>query len=273
MNRDNIRWYVFCSGSILLWSPMSEGGKHRIPTSATPPTEIKPWTKIQELPTATDGTPQRAYSINVPTNAEGQFVGLRESYQKLLREDYLMAGKAAELLYWDANTQYCGVCGAPMKRTTVISKQCTHCGKEIWPQVSPAIIVRIHRQNAEGEDQILLVHAHNFRRSEMYGLVAGFVETGETLEECVQREVYEETHLHIQNIRYFASQPWPFPCGIMIGFTADYASGELQVQKEELSRAAWFTRDQLPEIPDKLSIARRLIDDWLLNSPTASHPS
>ncbi len=135
--------------------------------------------------------------------------------------------------------------------------------------MAPAIIVRIHRIGSDGEDQILLVHARNFRRSEMYGLVAGFVETGETLEECVKREVYEETHLHIQNIRYFASQPWPFPCGIMIGFTADYAGGEVQVQEEELSRAAWFTRDHLPKIPDKLSIARRLIDDWL----TASHPS
>ena len=269
MKQDNIRWYVFCSGSILLLPPTTAEGKYRIPTATEPPTETKPWTRFQELPQAADGTPQRAYSVNVPTQTEGQFIGLRESYPKLCREDFLMAGKAAELLYWDAGTQYCGVCGAPMKRTTVISKQCTHCGKEVWPQVAPAIIVRIHRRGADGEDQILLVHARNFRRSEMYGLVAGFVETGETLEECVKREVYEETHLHIQNIRYFASQPWPFPCGIMIGFTADYADGEVQVQEEELSRAAWFTRDHLPEIPDKLSIARRLIDDWL----TASHPS
>ena len=263
MESENIRWFVFCGDSILLQRPAAEGDPHRLPVSAEPPTEIKPWTKFQELPLGADGTPQRAYSINTPADAEGSFVGLRESYQRLSRADYLMAGKAYELLYWDKGTQYCGVCGAPMERATVISKRCTHCGKEVWPQVSPAVIVRIRRTDSEGREQILLVHARNFRRTEMYGLVAGFVETGETLEECVQREVMEETHLRIKNIRYFASQPWPYPCGIMIGFTADYAGGELKVQEEELSRAAWFSRDCLPAIPDKLSIARRLIDDWI----------
>jgi NAD+ diphosphatase len=145
-----------------------------------------------------------------------------------------------------------------MKRTTIISKQCTNCGKEVWPQVSPAIIVRIRRG-----DEILLVHAKNFRRSEMYGLVAGFVETGETLEECVRREVHEEVGLEIKNIRYFGSQPWPYPCGIMIGFTADYAGGQIHLQEEELSSGKWFDRDHLPQIPDKMSIARKLIDDYI----------
>ena len=185
-------------------------------------------------------------------------VGLRESWFVLPVEFYNTASKASELLYWDTCTKYCGVCGAPMKRVTTISKQCTHCGKEVWPQVSPAIIVRIRR-----DDDILLVHAKNFRRSEMYGLVAGFVETGETLEECVKREVYEEVGLEIKNIHYFGSQPWPYPCGIMIGFTADYAGGELHVQEEELSSAKWFNRHNLPPIPDKMSIARRLIDNYI----------
>ena len=147
-----------------------------------------------------------------------------------------------------------------MKRSTDISKVCTICGKEIWPQVSPAIIVRIHKG-----DQIMLVHAKNFRRSEMYGLVAGFVETGETLEECVRREVKEEIGLSIKNIKYFASQPWPYPCGIMLGFTADYDSGEIHLQEEEIADARWVSKNNLPVIPDKMSIARRLIDDWLEN--------
>ena len=111
-------------------------------------------------------------------------------------------------------------------------------------------------------DEVLLVHARNFRR-DFFGLVAGFVETGETLEEAVHREVMEETGITIGNLRYFGSQPWPYPCGLMVGFHADYVSGSIRLQSEELSQGAWFRREHLPEIPEKLSIARRLIDDWL----------
>lgn len=111
----------------------------------------------------------------------------------------------------------------------------------------------------------MLVKAKNFKR-DYYGLVAGFVETGESLEETVKREVMEETGLEISNIRYFGSQPWAYPCGLMIGFTADYVSGEIHIQKEELKTAGWFTRDNMPPIPEKLSIARKLIDDWLVKS-------
>ena len=147
-----------------------------------------------------------------------------------------------------------------MKMHTEISKRCTHCGKEIWPLLATAIIVLIHR-----EDKVLLVHARNFR-GKFFGLVAGFVETGETLEEAVVREVHEEVGIKIKNIRYFASQPWPYPCGLMVGFTADYVSGELHLQRSELDDAGWFDRDHLPPVPDKMSIARQLIDSWLEES-------
>lgn len=249
-------WFVFIGNSLLL-QPVETGCS--IPLSTTPPTAIKEWTPRQELPHM-KGHPCIAYSLtSPPSDLHGlTTVGLRESYAQLPREMYNMASKAAELLYWDCNTKYCGVCGAPMKRSTVISKKCTNCGKEVWPQVAPAIIVRITR----GEE-ILLVHAKNFRRSEMYGLVAGFLETGETLEECVHREVQEEVGLRIKNLKYFGSQPWPYPCGVMVGFTADYESGEIHLQEEELSHAKWFTRNNLPQIPDKMSIARKLIDDFL----------
>ena len=157
-----------------------------------------------------------------------------------------------------------------MKWHTEISKHCTECGKELWPQLQTAIIVRVTRNREDGaqsahhlDAEVLMVHAHNFRGN-YYGLVAGFVETGETLEDCVRREVWEETHIRVKNIRYFASQPWPYPAGLMVGFTAEYESGELQLQREELSGGGWFTRDNLPDMPNRSSLARQLIDDWLL---------
>lgn len=256
MKSQSTYWFVFIGNALLLTHDESGYG---IPCSAEPPVPLKEWTHTQELPPL-DGKPCVAYGISTPSAEVDRFVtmGLRESWNVLPRQFYNAAGKAAELLYWDDNTRYCGRCGAPMKQETSISKRCTNCGKEVWPQVSPAIIVRIRRGN-----DILLVHARNFRRSEMYGLVAGFVETGETLEECVMREVREEVGLTITNIKYFGSQPWPYPCGLMIGFTADYVAGELHLQEAELSRAGWFNKDNLPIIPDKMSIARKLIDDYL----------
>lgn len=186
-----------------------------------------------------------------------EWIGLRESFNLLPHSIYTEAGKASEILYFDTHHQYCGICGAPMQWHTAISKCCTRCGEEIWPQLNTAIIVLVHR----GEEA-LLVKAKSFRRN-FYGLVAGFVETGESLEECVRREVYEETGLTIDNIRYFGSQPWPYPMGLMVGFHADYVSGDIALIDGELREAAFFRRDNLPTIPEKLSMARMLIDDWV----------
>ena len=144
-----------------------------------------------------------------------------------------------------------------MKFHTDISKRCTQCGKEVWPQLATAVIVLVSRG-----DEVLLVHAKNFR-GDFYGLVAGFVETGETLEEAVCREVMEETGLTIKNLHYYGSQPWPYPCGLMVGFLAEYDNGDIHLQRSELSRGAWFNRHHLPQIPEKLSIARQIIDYWL----------
>ena len=107
-----------------------------------------------------------------------------------------------------------------------------------------------------------MVHARNFRGT-FRGLIAGYVEPGESLEDCLRREVMEETGLTIKNVRYFGSQPWPYPSVIMVGFTAEYESGELRLQEEELDAGRFFTIDTLPELPQKLSLARRLIDWWI----------
>lgn len=246
-------YFVFCKDELLL--EQQEDGTYSVPLSEEPPTEIKPWTTLLRV-TPLNGVEVRAYNLPAPT-PEGTFCPLRQSYYKLPLELYLKAGKCAELLYWDQNTRFCGVCGGTMKFHTDISKRCEHCGKEVWPQLATAIIVRITR-----DDEILMARARNFR-GDFYGLIAGFVETGETLEEAVVREVHEETGLKIKDIRYFGSQPWPYPSGLMVGFTAHYAGGQIHVQREELKNVAWFHRDHLPKLPEKLSIARQLVDDWL----------
>ena len=252
-------WFVFCKGDLLL--EKTSDGRYTIPYQEEAPTPLKEWTNVHTItPFGDDDV--RTYTIDGPVtdNPRYERCGLRATYNKLPHELYQIAGKCQEILYWDANTRFCGVCGGPMKMHTEISKRCTHCGKEIWPLLATAIIVLIRR-----EDKVLLVHARNFR-GKFFGLVAGFVETGETLEEAVVREVHEEVGIKIKNIRYFASQPWPYPCGLMVGFTADYVSGELHLQRSELDDAGWFDRDHLPPVPDKMSIARQLIDSWLEES-------
>ena len=249
-------YFVFCKDDVLLM-PLDDGS-FTIPCQEEPPTEVKPWTHLMNISPMADGTEVVTYRIEMPpVDSKLQPSPQRQSYYKLPRELYLKAGKCQELLYWDQNTKYCGVCGAPMRMDTDISKKCTECGKEIWPQLATAVIVLIHRG-----DEVLLVRAKNFR-TDFYGLVAGFVETGETLEEAVAREAMEETGVTITNIRYFGSQPWPYPCGLMVGFHADYVSGEIHLQRSEIAKGGWFTRDNLPTIPEKLSIARMLLDDWL----------
>ena len=258
-------YFVFCKDELML--EQQADGTYTIPLQEEPPTDIKPWTTILNI-TPLNDIEVKAYSIDAPPTFDNSEFGiqnskftmcpLRQSYYKLPQPLYLKAGKCAELIYWDRNTKFCGICGGHMHFHTDISKRCEMCGKEVWPQLATAVIVLIRR----GEDEVLLARGRNFR-SDFYGLIAGFVETGETLEEAVRREVMEETGLTIKNIRYFDSQPWPYPSGLMVGFTADYESGEIHVQREELKKAGWFHRTNLPKLPEKLSIARRLIDNWL----------
>lgn len=264
-DKDGARtfWLCLCAGDILLRREGTDGA-FSLPVGNEPPIPLQPWNKVTILSQLSleRGEASQAVVVRLDNPVVGidglEMMNLRASFDVLSADEYHLAGKAAELIYWDANSKFCGCCGAPMKFETEISKRCTNCGKELWPQLATAVIVRVTR----GDEAILLVHANNFRRP-YYGLVAGFVETGETLEEAVRREVCEETGIEIANIRYFGSQPWPYPCGLMVGFIADYVSGDIRLQRSELSSGGWFTRDHLPPIPGKSSIARRLIDDWL----------
>ena len=186
--------------------------------------------------------------------------GLRASYDFIPLKQYHTAGKAFEILHWDQHSRFCPVCGTKTEMKDAIMKKCPTCGNEMYPSISAAILVLVRK-----EDSLLLVHARNFKGT-FYSLVAGFLETGETLEECVMREVKEETGLDIKNITYFGNEPWPYPSGLMVGFIADYAGGEISLQDEELSSGAFYTRENLPELPHKLSLARKMIAWWIKNN-------
>lgn len=250
-------WFVFNCGQVLI-EKQADG--YHIPYGTEPPVPV-PIGSTVHLLGELNGHPAKAYAIHMPVcgneDSPRMMKDLRASWDILPLEEYKWAGKASQILNWDKNSRYCPMCGVPTVQISPIAKQCPECRQEIYPRISPAIIVLIRKG-----DSILLVHARNFRGT-FKGLVAGFLEPGETLEECVHREVMEETGLTIKNLKYFGSQPWPYPSGIMIGYTAEYESGTIKLQDEELSAGAFYSRDHLPEIPKKLSIARKMIDAWL----------
>jgi NAD+ diphosphatase len=188
------------------------------------------------------------------------FRGLRYLYGRLEEFLHRIAMKAVHIIDWDRTTRYCGYCGMGMIRSRgMIAKECPCCELLIFPRISPAVIVLVERDN-----RVLLARVKRFT-SELYSVLAGFVEPGETLEEAVQREIEEEVGIRVKNIRYFGSQPWPFPDSLMIGFTAEYESGEIKVDEAEIVNAGWFDPERLPIIPGKISIARKLID-WFVET-------
>jgi NAD+ diphosphatase len=207
------------------------------------------------------------YAVSAPPKREAPpgmaFLGLRRLFGRLDENCLWLAGRAFQLIEWDRTSQYCGQCGAPNTQLEhERAKKCLHCGHIKYPRISPAIIVRVERRDPDGA-RILLANGRRFRSSKTYSVLAGFVEPGETLEECVQREIFEEVGITVKNIRYFGSQPWPFPDSLMIAFTAEYDSGEITLEEAEIADANWFTADALPDVPPPISIARRLIDSFV----------
>lgn len=171
---------------------------------------------------------------------------------------FFRAGKAFHLMEWQRTHRYCGVCGA---RTLFDDKElamrCPVCGELAFPVIAPAVIVAV-----EKDGKLLMGHGAAFPPGR-FSVLAGFVEPGETLEQCVEREVYEESKIRVKNIRYFASQPWPFPRSLMAGFTAEWAGGEIEPDMTEVTEIRWFAADELPDYFRGLSISCRLIEDFI----------
>jgi NAD+ diphosphatase len=188
------------------------------------------------------------------------FQNLRRLFGLIDEPTFDIAVRAKQIVLWDQTHQYCGRCGVPTgDMEAERAKLCPRCGLLSYPRLSPAVIVAVTR-----DDELLLARAQRFPMG-FYSVLAGYVEPGETLEDCVRREILEEVDIAVRNIRYFGSQSWPFPHSLMIAFTAEYASGEIRPDPTEIADAGWFRRGNLPRIPEKISIARRLID-WFAES-------
>lgn len=250
------RWYLFQDGKVV------------VDDSARPPEwaadrarallDLEP--RCEHYLGRQDSMDCYAAEIGPSTSVPDPFrlMGFREAIALADEEFYRVASQASQLLTWATTHRFCGRCGAatvpaPGERAT----RCPSCGLQSFPRVSPAVIVTVLR----GEE-ILLARAHRFTPG-MYSVLAGFVEAGETLEECVHREILEETGIQVRGLRYFASQSWPFPHSLMVAFIARYQAGELRVDPKELADAGWFRREALPGLPLKASIARRMID-WYI---------
>lgn len=169
--------------------------------------------------------------------------------------DIGQCSRAKALIEWRQLTHFCGRCGTPLRDDEKqTARVCPECGNVVFPRIDPCIIVLVYR-----EGKILLAK-HVQRNQDIYACIAGFVEAGETIEQAVEREIYEETHLRVKNVRYFGSQSWPFPAQLMLAFTADFASGDIQLQAEEIADARWFDPNDCPASPQPGSIAYRLIE-------------
>jgi NAD+ diphosphatase len=256
------RWFVLDERNQLLLVAGS------IPTGPEPPTGET----ARHLLGIADGRP--VWTIVAPRYADvgedGEWVDLRSLYGRLEEADWVLAGRAVQVVAWDRDHKFCSRCGTeaqdhPMDR----AKQCPRCRLVSYPRLTPAIITLVERDDGRA----LLAWGRQFP-GRFYSALAGFVEPGESLEECVQREVREEVGIEVTDIRYFGSQPWPFPHSLMVGFQARWASGEIQIDDDEIVEAAWYGPDELPPVPrGGMSIAGWLIEDWLRRSANASRPA
>ncbi|AAO90477.1 NAD(+) diphosphatase [Coxiella burnetii] len=176
------------------------------------------------------------------------WMSLRSAVENIDQKWFSVAARAYQIINWDKNHRYCGRCGQETKKNSnIFERQCLSCNLFFYPKISPSIIVLIRKAN-----KILLARKSEFPAG-VYGLIAGFVEPGESLEEALHREVAEEVGISIKNIHYFGSQPWPFPDSLMLAFIADYAGGEIELNDGELESAGWYDANHLPGLPSSAS--------------------
>lgn len=204
---------------------------------------------------------EAVWGVDVPAGEDpsyGAKSDLYSYYGRASELDWMIAGRAVQLVEWARTHRHCGRCGTPtVAQDHERAMKCPACGLLAFPRLAPAMITLVTRG-----DQALLAQGVQFR-GPMYSCLAGFVEPGESLEDAVVREVREEVGVEVGNVRYWGSQPWPFPHSLMVGFTAEWVSGDIVCDPSEILDAQWFRRDELPNIPPRISIARKLIDAWV----------
>lgn len=207
--------------------------------------------------------------VEQPFEALGSFESLRYLGTRLPLDEANLVAHARALVLWHASQSYCGICGSEaLPDAAGNTRRCMNpdCGREIFPRTDPAVIVLVH----DGERCLLGRQAS--WPEHRYSTIAGFVEPGESLEDAVRREVFEETNVRVGAVHYHSSQPWPFPSSLMLGFMAEAKTSDILLNDGELEDAHWFTREQLrsdfPKLPFRISIARRLVDHWILLGDT-----
>lgn len=206
------------------------------------------------------------WAVDVPHGEDpsyGAALDLYSYFGRSTEAEWAMAGRAVQLAEWARTHRFCGRCATPTEPSeSDRSMKCPACGLLAYPRLAPAMITLITRGDPGADQEALLARGVQFR-APMYSCLAGFVEPGESLEQAVIREVFEEVGVHVNAVTYRGSQPWPFPHSLMIGFRAEWQSGEIQCDPTEIMDAQWYRRDALPNIPPRISIARKLIDEWI----------
>ncbi|MCB1645431.1 MAG: NAD(+) diphosphatase [Pseudomonadales bacterium] len=247
-------WYFVFRGADILQHFDEQG--HWVPLSFAEASQFHAGTdKIHYMGTMAG---IHCYTLEVPSETTGEFGNLRSLFGKTDAMMFSLAGRAVQIVDWYRSHRFCGRCGKPAtEHRADRAMVCEDCNIHSYPRLSPSIIVLIHRGN-----QVLLARNHRFPEG-MFSTLAGFVEPGESIEQTLIREVEEEVGVRVTNLEYHGSQPWPFPNSLMLGFHAEYESGEIVLQEEEIADARWFDCDNLPMIPGKVAISRWLIDAYL----------
>jgi NAD+ diphosphatase len=258
--QKNCWWFIVAEGQILL-QPLGD---------------LVPYGNLDDLPLTEsivegkvkigDYQSSPCYLVKLDKQQDlgfGEYTDLRSMLGMVDDRLFDITGRAFQLVNFYDTHKFCGQCGNEMQAIDwEVAMKCYHCQHRCYPRVSPCMIVAVRK-----EKKILLAlhRRHQQENLNIYTTLAGFTEAGETLEQCVEREVFEEVGLKVENIKYVSSQPWPFPHSLMMGFIADYKSGDIKIDPKELTSAAWYDIDDLPNLPNEGTVARKLINCQIAN--------